>query len=362
MRLNTLMTVAIAMSATAVACTGDEASDEGKRTVDLGDPAAELVLPDYSDTDIAQAYTDAIEIVLSARGDRIWAGHERALERRFDGCPDIYVGAPNQSSLDEDDAARQTGMSWEDFCTTSGGLYYRGHQHWVQGASASGDATTAEGRSASASRSLQGDGVSGDTNDVRFEWAGNVNDAVTTVIAGDYVRYTWSTETVGTATGTDIFEPASSITPGGWRADVYVSVEGGDVERIEARGDMYLFERRIADRFDSVSMNIEFIGELGAGPDDCTLEPRGWIGMRDENAWWLDIVFQPVGDDDGTSDSSDAEYSACDGCGTAYVRGVEQTIELGEMCLDMTGIWGSDQLLPADPESYIFNAREFLEE
>ena len=349
--------------AAVVGCKSDDAEEEGKRDVDLGDPAAELVLPDYSDIDVAQAYTDAIEVVLSARGDRVWAGHERALQRRFAGCPDIYVGAPEDSPLDDDDGARQNGMSWSDFCTTSGGLYYRGYQHWVQSADASGDPTSSAGRSATASRTLQGDGVSGDSNDVRFEWAGTVSDAVTTITAGDYFRYTWSSETVGTATGTDTFEPASSVTPGGWRADVYVAVEGGDVERIVARGDMYLFERRIADRFDSVSMNIEFIGELGAGPDDCTLEPRGWIGMRDENAWWLDIVFQPVGDDDGTTDNAtDPDYSACDGCGTAYVRGVEQTIELGEMCLDITGIWGSDQLQPADPESYVFNVRDFLEE
>jgi hypothetical protein len=343
-------------------CKSDEETDDGNREVDLGDPAAELVLPDYSDIDIDAAFTEAIEIVVSARGDRIWAGHERALARRFDGCPDIYVGAPEGSPLDDDDSGRLNGMSWSDFCTTPGGLYFRGFQHWTQSASASGDPTTSTGRSASASRNLTGNGVAGDTSDVRFEWTGAVSDAVTTINAGDYFRYTWSTETVGTATGTDIFEPAASLTPGGWRADTYVAVEGGDVERITARGDLYMFEKRIADRFDSVSMNIEFIGELGAGPDDCTLEPRGWIGLRDENAWWLDIVFQPVGDDDGTSETNEDDYTVCDGCGTAYVRGVEQTIELGELCIDMTGVWGSDQLAPADPESYVFNARDFLDD
>ena len=345
-----------------LSCKSDEDKGDEGREVDLGDPAAELVLPDYSSVNIDAAFTEAIEVVLSARGDKVWAGHERALERRFEGCPDIYVGAPENSPLDEDDEGRQTGMSWSDFCTTAGGLYFRGFQHWVQSAEASGDATTSTGRSATAARTLTGDGVAGDTSDVRFEWTGTVSDAVTTLNAGDYFRYTWSTNTVGTATGTDIFEPASSLTPGGWRADVYVAVEGGDVERIEARGDMYLFEKRIADRFDSVSMNIEFIGELGAGPDDCTLEPRGWIGLRDENAWWLDIVFQPVGDDDGTDGTPEDDYTQCDGCGTAYVRGVEQTIELGEMCLDMTGIWGSEQLDPADPESYVFNIRDLSED
>lgn len=352
-------TLAIAaISLISLSCKGKEAEDESSREVDLGDPAAELVMPDWSDVDVDEAFTTAIEIVLSARGDKIWNGHVRALDRRFEGCPDIYVGAPEDSPLDADDGGRSDGVSWSDFCESPGGLYFRGYQHWVQSAQSSGDRDSSTGRSGSAARTLTGNGVTGDSDDVRFEWTGEVSDAVTTIEAGDYVRFTWSTTTVGTATGTDIFEPASSITPGGWRTDTYVAVQGGDVQRIEARGDMYLFERRIADRFDSISMNIEFIGELGAGPDDCTLEPRGWIGLRDENAWWLDIVFQPVGDDDGTDGQTDADYSACDGCGIAYVRGIEQTIELGEMCLDMTGIWNSDQLAPADPETYISSIRD----
>ncbi len=348
--------------ASLVACRGGDDSGESKREVDLGDPAAELVLPDLSDVDIDAAYTTALEIALSARGDRIWAGHERALARRFEGCPDIFVGAPEDSPLDEDDDGRADGMSWSDFCSSPGGLYFRGFQHWVEQASASGDATTASGRSASGSRTLTGGGVVGDPDDVRFEWRGEVSDSVTTLEAGDYRRFTWSSATNGTATGTDIFEPASSLTPGGFRADLYVAVQGGDVERIEARGDMYLANSRIEERFDSISMNIEFIGNLGAGPEDCTLEPRGWIGLRDENAWWLDIVFQPIGDEDGTDGAPSDSLTECDGCGTAYVRGIDQTIELGELCVDMTRIWTSDQLAPPDPTTYIFNARDYAVE
>ena len=68
-----------------------------------------------------------------------------------------------------------------------------------------------------------------------------------------------------------------------------------------------------------------------------------------------------VGDDDGTDGQTDEDYSACDGCGIAYVRGIEQTVELGEMCLDMSGVWGSEQLAPADPESYISNLRDLAD-
>ena len=57
-----------------------------------------------------------------------------------------------------------------------------------------------------------------------------------------------------------------------WRTDLYVSVTGGDEERIETRGNVYLFEEVLAGRFDSVAVDLDVIGEVGAGPDDCLLE------------------------------------------------------------------------------------------
>lgn len=334
---------------------GDTGSD---REVDVGGPAAELVMPDLSDIDEQAAILEAIDIALSIRGAEIWAGHERAFARRFEGCPDVYVGAPEDADLDEDDAARGQGMSWSDFCASPGGLYFRGWQHWIPRFQATGNVDDGAGRTWEAARTLTGNAVIGDDDDVRFEFAGEVSDSVYVVQAGDYRRETWSSQLVGAANGTDLFAPASSPTPGGYRADLYVAVQTGDVQRVETRGDIYLFSDRIQGRFDSVSMSLAFIGELGAGPEDCTAEPRGWIGLRDENAWWLDIVFQPAASDDATTSVDDPDYTACDGCGTAYLRGVEQTVELGEICLDLGAIWSAEGLAAPDPETYITSLRD----
>lgn len=340
-------------------CNGKEGDTSTDRDVDLGGPADALVLPDLSDIDKQAAVLEAMDIVLSVRGSTVWAGHERAFERRFDGCPDVYVGAPEDSDLDEDDRARGQGMSWSDFCASPGGLYYRGWEHWITRARTTGDVSDGStGRVQEASRSLTGNAVVGDDQDVRYEFRGEASDTVYVVQAGDYRRETWSSQLVATVNGTDTLEPASSLTPGGYRADLYVAVQTGDVQRVESRGDVYMFEDRIQGRFDSVSLSLEFIGELGAGPDDCTAEPRGWIGLRDENAWWLDIVFQPAADDDATDSFDDPDYSACDGCGTAYLRGVEQTVELGEVCLDLSAIWSSVGLAAPDPDTYIDSHRD----
>ena len=343
------------------ACKKDGEEKQEDREVELGEPATQLVLPDLSDVDEQAAILEAMDIALSIRGSDIWAGHERAFERRFEGCPDVYVGAPEDSDLDEDDGARGEGMSWSDFCESPGGLYFRGWHHWISSATTTGDVNDSAGRTQEATRTLSGNAVIGDRDDIRYEFEGQVSDSVYVVQAGDYRRETWSSQLVGSANGTDLFAPASSPTPSGYRADLYVSVQTGDVQRFETRGDIYLFADRIQDRFDSVSMSLEFIGELGAGPEDCTAEPRGWIGLRDENAWWLDIVFQPSGDDDATDPYEDPEYTACDGCGTAYLRGVEQTVELGEICLDLSAVWSAEGLAAPDPDAYISQLRDLTD-
>lgn len=340
------------------ACKADGDTGKSAAEVDLGAPAPDLVLPDLSDVDLDAVWLDALQTLLAARGTNIWQGSTRALDRRFEGCPDLFVGAPAESNLDEDDDARADGMSWSDYCETSGGLYYRGYQHWRGSASLLGDPLSDAGRVSNASRVLMGNGVVGDGAGPFFEWRGTAEDTLYRVEAGDYQRWSWTSSVVGTATGSDIFEPVSSPLAGGLRTDLYLAAAGGDANSFTARGDAYFFERRLQDRFDSVSLDISMVGPLSAGPDDCTLEPRGWIGVRDSNAWWVDVVFQPTGDDDlATADPNDP-YTACDGCGTLYLRGLDQTIELGQVCPDLSPLWVDPLLQPAEPESYIYVIRE----
>ena len=130
---------------------------------------------------------------------------------------------------------------------------------------------------------------------------------------------------------------------------MYSYRSGGDVERLELRGNVLLFDALLQGRFDSVAADLEFVGTLGAGPEDCTAEPRGWMGLRDENAWWYDLVFLPRYDDDIIAENyANDPLSVCDGCGTLFVRGVES----GEVCVDFEDLFDKDPELP-DLEEFI---------
>ena len=87
-------------------------------------------------------------------------------------------------------------------------------------------------------------------------------------------------------------------------------------------------------------------------------EPRGWIGLRTEDAYWFDIVLQPRFDDDPTADPYDnADYSPCDGCGTLYVRGLEQTDIT--VCPDLSFLWNGGLTHPA-PTDFALSIRDQL--
>jgi hypothetical protein len=304
-------------------------------TADPNEPAPELPLPDLSGIDLGAAYQESLAAVLSVHAGVAFDGHAQALARSHAGCPDVWLGAPadlvDADQVDED--AR--GLSWSDTCETPGGLFFRGTMYWESDARASGDATTSAGRSEQGSRTLIGAGAIGDATETQFQMRGEVSDAMSRVIAPDYERWTWSSTVNASVSGTDAMDPIASPTPGGWRAGLYLAATGGDADRIEARGDLYLFEHRIAGRFDSVAVQLALPGENAAGPTDCTLEPRGWIGLRDENAWWIDVVFLPTGEDDATAEHPEDEYTACDGCGKVYVRGLEEEA-IGEVCPDFS--------------------------
>ncbi len=327
---------------------------------DLDAPPAELVMPDLEGIDLDQAFVDALNLSLSVNTQVAWAGHADSLARRHEGCPDLYVGAPlplvDDDLLDED--AR--GTSWYDNCATPGGLFYRGLLYWDAEVGGSGNAETSAGRTSTGRRSLVGNGVVGDDDETRFQLRGEASDSINRVDAPGYSRWTYSSTVTATVTGTDAFDAIASATPGGWRADMYTFATGGDADALELRGDVYLFESRIQGRFDSVSVDITLPGPLGAAPDACTLEPRGWIGIRDENAYWIDVVFLPFEGQDATGPSyEDPAYSACDGCGKAYVRGIEAP-PIGEICPDFTQLW-ADGIVPV-PEvaDFILDVRGSL--
>ncbi|MDP2308982.1 MAG: hypothetical protein Q8P18_23365 [Pseudomonadota bacterium] len=294
--------------------------------VDPGRPVDPLYLPDVSGIDLPVAYTDAFVLALDVRTANAWAGHVATLGMRTAGCPDLWVGAPGDTLEIDQDAP---GVSWADHCDNGLGVDFSGAMYWDTSVDIAGDTQSAEGRTSSAERTLIGDATVGEGADARFELDGEASDAVSLSEAADYSRYTWSSLVAGTVTGSEVF--AGSSTPGGYRTDLYLYAEGGEAERLEARGNIYLYEDLLADRFDSVAMDLAFVGPTNAAPTDCTLEPTGWLSLRDADAFWYDLVFLPA--DAETLDTGVS--AACDGCGELYVRGVAS----GQVCVDLSLAW-----------------------
>jgi hypothetical protein len=320
--------------------------------VDLGDPPEELVLPDMSGIDLPAAFSDAVRLATDVNLDLAWRANLQALELRHKGCPDLYVGAPPEGDFEMDED--YPGLAWSDYCATPGGLYYGGYVYWSADLSGAGDKTTAEGRTLNGSRGMEANAVVGDNSSVLFELSGRGSDSLYLAQAKGYSRWVYSSLMEATVTGQAV--ASSGGTEEGWRTDLYVYATGGDADVLELRGNVFFFKPRIQERFDSIAMELSFAGPEGAAPDACTLEPTGWMGLRDANAYWYDLVFQPTSVEEGAK--PDTTYSACDGCGTLYIRGVE-TVEYGEVCVDLSWLWSEGTVTLPDPEDFITTFREY---
>lgn len=334
-----------------VSVVGVGCTQTGDDSVDLGDPVQPLVLPDTTGFDFVAATKDAVQLTKTVHAGRAWDAHAAALARASAGCPDYYVGAPDDPAVEVGDG--EGGASWFDHCTTSGDIAFDGYQYWEGEVIVDGDPTSDVGATINATRSLTGNGVIGAVDGVHYELDGEATDALNAVTAKGYAHWTWSSTMAATLTGADVFG-ADALAPGGWRTDLALYATGGDASAYEARGNVYLFDERLQDHFDSVEVDVAFLGPGAAGPDDCALEPRGWVGLRDENAYWYDLVFLPRYDQDPTDTGSADTYGTCDGCGTLYVRGVEAT-ELGQVCVDFSFLWSDTPLVPPDVSDYILS-------
>lgn len=304
--------------------------------MDPGVPVDPLYVPDVSDVDLEAAWSEAFALALSIQTGPVWAAHVDALSLRTSGCPDLWA-APPEETLEVEEG----GLAWVDRCET-GAVGFSGAAWWDSSVDIEGDPETELGATTTASRTLVADALVSQGGEARFELGGEVADSVTRTDAPGYQHWTWSTLVTGTVTG-------DGAADDGYRADQYVYVEGGDTARLEARGNLYLFEGRVAERFDSVAMDLTFVGEAGAGPTDCTAEPTGWLSVRDSNAYWYDVVFLAA-----AGDTVDTELDpACDGCGTLYIRGVES----GTVCPDLTFAWDG-RLTPPDVSDFVLSIHD----
>ena len=311
--------------------------------VDLGDNPSAQPLPDLSGVDLPGAFADALQRAQGVTLSTAWTGHVASMAHRTNGCPDLYLGGIQDADLGDNPA----GLTWYDYCQPAGGgSSFSGWVYWDGSVDVTGQPGDKAGQTVDASRELSGDGLVGRNRDnTAFELRGDATESVYSVTAPDYQTWTWQSEIQATVTGSDAFADSQ-----GWRADLYMSASGGDAATLELRGNAYFFAPVIAGRFDSIDADLVF----GSDPD-CTLEPHGWLSVRDPDAVWYDLVFLPL---DGAADTG-TDAGTCDGCGTLYVRGLE-TVEYGQVCPDLGG-WSVPATSVPDPNDFLLTLRQVLD-
>ncbi len=303
-----------------VACSG---SDDDATATDTAPTEAEnaFPLPDDVDTiDWQVVFQEAISTMKTVNTQAVWRGHVASLQTRQVGCPDFWSG---EFTVGAETVGEADGVAWFDDCRLQDSTFYDGWLTWAADVVEDGDPTTFEGRTSDADRTLEGDAVVGDDQGVRLEFDGTARDSLYRLEAYGFERFVYSSLVEGTLTGRDVFEGTS--TPDGFRTDLFISTTGGDVDTFEARGNVYFFSPQLQGRFDSIQVDMSMVGPTGASPEDCTLEPVGWIGVRDPDAYWYDVVFLPRFREDLAEQPYDnPELSDCDGKGRLYIQGIEQ--------------------------------------
>lgn len=309
-------------------------------------PPPELELPDLEGIDMPTALQEAMARAVHMTMEAPWSGNQESLNLWRSGCPDFYIGAPPETDIDST-------LSWMDRCQTAGGLFFDGYLGWSGDYSQSGDITTPEGLAIEATRQLEGDGAVGDNNGLFLSFDGHAEESISRIDAPGYSHWAWSSLVQGQVDGS--YTLTDGVFSGGWRTDLYLNASGGDVEHLELRGNGFFPNDTIQDRFDSFNMDLA-LDRAGALPESCTLEPAGWIGLRDNDAFWYDLVFRPRYD---SEDYTNEPYAACDGCGTLFLRGVEITQEIGTVCVDLSTAF--DVLLPPDPTDFVVTLHDLEE-
>jgi hypothetical protein len=314
-------------------------------------PPVQLAVPDVSSLDLESTWTDALKLALTIDARSAWDAHKDGLELVTPGCPDLFYGTPD---LDNDEIPDDVdGMAWADHCSTPGARTFAGYTFWQNAASVEGSVAALEGLTTTGNRNLYTNGLIAEGDAVISELDGTIGDSFLRIQTDSTERWTYNSRVDGTITGSA--SETHGTPAGGLRADLVLSYTGGDTKTLDdARGNIYFFEHRIADRFDSIAMDLAHAAP-GNNANDCTEEPLGHISLRDENAFWYDLVFQPrYGTDD--SGYTNEPYTECDGCGMIYIRGLEQGIEV---CPDFSFLWDGNTLTTPAVEDFLLSSRDF---
>ena len=329
----------------------------GSSTPDGGDtgygPPVELSTPDLTDVDLATLWQDAFRTVLAVDARPAWSAHVDTLERAVPGCPDFYYGVPQVENAEFPEMAE--GMAWSDHCSTQGERRFAGYTFWQNSADLDGSIGSLEGLSSTGSRALFTDGLVSEGEVVFSELDGTIQDSFLRVQTDSTDEWAYNSRVDGTLTGSA--PQVHGIPAGGLRADLVLSYRGGDVNTLDdARGNVFFFEHRIGDRFDSIAIDLTHAAPAN-NASDCPDEPYGYISLRDENAFWYDLVFQPRYGVDDTGFTNEP-YTECDGCGIIYVRGLDQGIDV---CPDLSFLWDGATLTPPAIDDFLLSSRDLPE-
>lgn len=323
----------------------------GGNSEDTGyDPPVVLATPDLTDLDLEGTWTEAFRTATAVDARAAWSAHKDGLELVTPGCPDLYYGVPDLENDELPDDAE--GMAWADHCSTAGDRTFAGYTFWNNSASIVGSAAAPEGLVTTGSRALFTDGLVSEGDNVFSELDGEISDSLLRLQYTEAEEWTYNSRVDATVTGSAL--AAHGVPAGGFRADLVLSYRGGDVKTLDdARGNIYFFEHRLAERFDSIAIDLTHASPANNG-NACPDEPLGYISLRDENAFWYDLVFQPrYGTEDTGYDNQ--PYTECDGCGMVYVRGIAQGIEV---CPDLSFLWDGETLAPPVADDFVLSTRD----
>lgn len=320
------------------ACEGEDP------TVTPGPPAPDLLMPDMTGLDMPAQLKRGFTLALGADLRSPWSAFVSAMALR-DECPDLFAG-----SMDNDE---MPALYWSDSCKTAGGVLFEGDQGWESLAnrdvlSETSYVDTGE-RTLKGTSTIESQGVDSEMHRL-FAFTGEGTDSFYASIDSDgnassYSRWTYSASVNATVSGSLIYPDGSTISDG-LREDLYLAYSGGSADQLTMRGDLFLLQETF-DRFDSVSLDLTLYGPKGAPPNTCLKEPYGYIGLRDTSAYWYEVVFMPMDQSEAGADSPE-----CDGCGTLFVRGVEQP---DPVCVSFDDIWQT--LQPPVLTDYVYSVR-----
>jgi hypothetical protein len=364
MSLSRTSVFVFALSGVVAAC--DLEPPKGTQIGALREPEPPPAPPsDIWDIDLEAAVADAFALAGISTLGQAWAIHGENLAAASPGCPQVWIGNLPEDVVDVDMDDDNEGLSWLDDCATTGGVGWNGWAHW----------TTQMSTGTAVDRTMVGDLAVTGSDGVWLALDGDASDSIDTSNGYAYAS-TLDGELVGTLVeggGVRGELEASWASDGSFRMSGMITDLDGfgpPDTRDPATSPEVAFEGWTAGmpRFTSVRY------DLTLEPSTCGMEPTGYLGIRGNEGFWLDVYFLPIYDIEENTAQSNAfpfeliDNQICDGIGTLFARNLlledgsgdgNDTTLVREVAPDFAAIVGS---MPAPmPGDTLLTLRELTE-